>query len=421
MIGGSSTQNSYLISLFEKTDKTRFFPRDVYFVNKDGTEDPPVPLDQWQYPREAYIFLNFDGRDYPVPRSHVSDLAALTSSPHFEDRLFLHLPQGTSEGDFLTFYFFLFHGAYPPHLKVVNSEVIPYGSIQRGPPRIKPYEANAPTYLIGLITAYTLGKGLQYQPFCDFVVQGLYSLQSTAEDPIQVLEKIYRRRQKGMEHWAAGALSEPPDAQLRLWTKNWLTVELLSPDMGQYGSWFKTNRGVLRSHRDWSGMYAQLLAFSKELREDDEAAAGKLVPRKDNSDMLRVTSLPPAPETPMYRQGPSQLPHPSVIARQFMPPTRLPSAHQAENIPSRSGETLSFLDLSGLSQYLPDQFQQRHPEVPLRSVPSPLDTEAYGTWRVPEEGEMLRRWRELQKPDPPFNNIFDQRAPPGPEQPPRPF
>lgn len=136
----------------------RFFPRNLYFVAKDGVENPPKSFENWQYPREAYTFLLFDDRCYPVARSSVRDLAALTASPYFKDKLWFQLPQGTSEADFLTFYFFLVYGTYPPSLKELNAAFDPYGLTTQSPPKIEPYDANAPTQVILLITAFLLGK-----------------------------------------------------------------------------------------------------------------------------------------------------------------------------------------------------------------------------------------------------------------------
>ncbi|KAI4086152.1 MAG: hypothetical protein LQ344_007804 [Seirophora lacunosa] len=248
------------------TDVSRDFPKDMYYVHKNGTEDPPLELEKWLYPREAYIFLHFDNRHYPVARSLISDLTALTSSTYFKDKVFLQLPQGTSEGDFLAFYFFLVHGMYPPYFKALNAESTSFEPTRRGPPKIQSYDASAPTYLNRLVSAFQLGTVLQYRPFRDFTLKGLYSLESTAEDPVTVLEQVYCRR-NSLQHLATPASIEAPDAQLRVWTRRWLAVENDAPGSGQHVARSGCNLGVVRSHP----RYEPLRASCVELAEDDDA------------------------------------------------------------------------------------------------------------------------------------------------------
>ncbi|KAI4180438.1 MAG: hypothetical protein LQ348_005197 [Seirophora lacunosa] len=257
------------------------FPKDMYYVHKNGTEDPPLELEKWLYPREAYIFLHFDNRHYPVARSLISDLTALTSSTYFEDKVFLQLPQGTSEGDFLAFYFFLVHAMYPPYFKALNAESTSFEPTRRGPPKIQPYDASAPTYLNRLVSAFQLGTVLQYRPFRDFTLKGLYSLESTAEDPVTVLEQVYCRR-NSLQHLATPASIEAPDAQLRVWTRRWLAVENDAPGSGQHVARSGCNLGVVRSHP----RYEPLRASCVELAEDDDATW--MLQRKLKDDEVRA-------------------------------------------------------------------------------------------------------------------------------------
>ena len=256
----------------ERTNSSSASPRNLYFVNKDGTEDPPKPLEDWKFPREAYIFLSFDERCYPVARSSVRDLAALTTSPYFKNKSWLQLPQGTREAAFLTFYMFLVYNDLPPFFK--NTRVSSDESSSQGPPKIKSYEADAPAQVSALIVAFYLGRTLLYAPFCDFVLKKLNSLHVTAEDPISALEMIYGV-QKPWDLTTTSRKTGSADRRLRYWAISWLAVKLPN-DMGRHGACFKTNLNVLRFHPDCIKRYERLKTLSPEFKVDDEAAKARI-------------------------------------------------------------------------------------------------------------------------------------------------
>ncbi|KAL8717013.1 MAG: hypothetical protein Q9225_005712 [Loekoesia sp. 1 TL-2023] len=339
-------------------DENRFFPRNLYFVDKDGVENPPKSLENWQYPREAYIFLLFDDRCYPVARSSVRDLAALTTSPYFKDKLWLQLPQGTSEAEFLAFYFFLVYGTYPPFLKELNAALGPYGLTTQNPPKIKPYDANAPTQMISLITAFHLGKGLRYTPFCTFVLEGLQSLRATAEDPIAALEMIYGSRKSG-DQFTISKPAESPDPDLRKWARAWLAVKLQSADMGQFEACYKTNLGVLRYHPDWSARYAQLKASSPELGQDETTAEHNILLKNGgDSRILRVAMPAPVqrpPTSPEFQHSWS-MQRPTDIPGSFSPLNGSLPGLQGEVPPLH--RSYDNFDLSSLLKDLPREYVQ---------------------------------------------------------------
>lgn len=390
------------------TDAIRSSVRTVYSMDEDGMEHPPKSMQGWHLPSEACVFLRFDDRDYPVARSSVQDLTALTSSPCFREKSHLQLPPGTGEGEFRALYFFLVYRRYPPPLKDLYPALASSERSNQGPPKIKPYEVNAPTHLSQLITIFFLGKTLRYQPLCDFALKGLYFLQSTAEDPAAVLEKIY----KVPTSWSGISVSTstaPPDAQLREWTRSWLAVKLSTVDMSQSEQWNRSNLGVVRLCPSWSARYGQLKASNAQLKEDDSIAERALTISAQAQQPLVLPSY----------QHPMALQHPSSVARQFIYPNMVSSAQNKGCPPAHPGNESRFLDLSSLSQHLPEGHFQ-HPQGQPGSVAQPVlgsqDTEAYERWRRLQE-EILRSRLGSQGSSVSPYDIFDQPTLSGPEQP----
>ncbi|KAL8712178.1 MAG: hypothetical protein Q9220_003612 [cf. Caloplaca sp. 1 TL-2023] len=255
----------------------KYVPHVAYFVSMDGSEQLPKPRESWQHPPEAYIFLVFEFRYYPVLRSSVGNLDALLSSPRCRDKRCLELPQSVSSRIFLVFYFFLVYGMYPPFMRILAPQsALNPGWTKQTSAIIKTYDDSAPALLGSLISAFHLGKILQYRPFCDYALNGLRNVPSIAEDPILPLEKIYRNSliQDGP---LLPFRDEAPDPQLRQWAKQWLAVPL-PPDVEvEYRTRFTANLGVVKYHPSWSSRYSQLKAISTELREDDNAVAHNIL------------------------------------------------------------------------------------------------------------------------------------------------
>ncbi|KAI4169547.1 MAG: hypothetical protein LQ343_005627 [Gyalolechia ehrenbergii] len=324
----------------------RSLPRNLYFVDRDGTENPPKALGDLQYPHEAYIFLCFDNRCYPVARSSVADLAALTASPYFKEKLWLQLPQGTSEADFLAFYLFLAHGAYPPMFKDLNAASTSVELTSQGPPKIKPYDANAAVPVASLIAAFKLGKALRYAPFCEFVLKGLRSQRTTAENPMVVLEKIYSS-QKTLDQSTASTPTESPDPQLSEWARAWLAVKLLSAEMGRHEACYQTNLGLLRHHPEWSA--------NPLLSADDESAQNTIVLRNGGDSRILRPGMPvPAQQPPLspdIQHSPS-LQHRFDMPRPIsFPKNRLPRPHNGA-LPYYPGRSNDDSDLAALFDQL---------------------------------------------------------------------
>lgn len=397
--------------ILNMTDTIRFSPQIVYIVDKDGIEYPPKSMKDWQYPPEAYVYLRFDNRSYPIARSSIADLAGLTSSPCFKERSYLHIPQGTGDSDFLALYFFLAYGQYPPSLKHLNQALASNEPVSQGPPKIISHDVEAPNHLVWLVTAFQLGKALQYKPFYDFFIKGLYSSHSTAEDPVAVLEKIYKT-QRDWDHVTASTSKAPVDAQLREWTKCWLAVRLPALEMAQLGSPYRTNLAVVSMHPSWRARYAQLKASSLELREDDSIA---------NSMFEKTAPAPQPPALPLFQHlMPPQ--DASNVPMRYSRSNGMPPGQQRASLPSHPGEEGRYFDLSSLSQYLPEDHLQ-YPRGQTVLSPQPgrglPDHEAYETLLLSQE-ERLRNWLRSQISENPYGT-FNQQALPDPERPRRPY
>ncbi|KAL9581428.1 MAG: hypothetical protein Q9212_003909 [Teloschistes hypoglaucus] len=278
------------------------FPRIVFYLDKDGREETKA-LDLGQNPGEAYVFLQHEERSFPVARSTVTDLAALTASPYFKDKFYLSFPPDTTTADFQFFYLSLNHGVYPPSVRNSDQHQLFFDREDQRPPKIQPFDANAPAKLRSLLVAYRLGLRLQYKPFSDHVRRGLWSLSASAEDPITLLDLIYCNHDfwnKRDERWDASTPFNPimvPDSKLREWVRAWLTVTLSSTDTtASYGPSHTTNLGVLRHHPQWQDRYNYLKAQSSDLRDDEREAEAQLRSRHATSSSVVSQRLTPEEE-----------------------------------------------------------------------------------------------------------------------------
>ncbi|KAL8726994.1 MAG: hypothetical protein Q9166_006357 [cf. Caloplaca sp. 2 TL-2023] len=364
----------------ERADE-RTIPRNVYCINKDGIEEPPNSFNSWQYPHEASILVRFDDRHYLIPQHSVADLAALTSSPHFKDKSVLSLPQGTTHEDFLTLYSFLVHGGYPPVLGELDKTSSPVEATSQGPPAIKAYDPNAPKKLVLLIAAYHLGSKLRYKPLCDHAVRGLEALRSTAEDPIEVLEKIYftPNALQGSTTPAVGTSTTSLYSHLGEWVVRWLQVLLPEADWGQYGATCKTNLGVIRYHPKWSERFRQLKARSSTLGEIERIADIQLsLKYYDNTELRKDLG---SPEVKYF--NPAQAYHTPQIF--FQPNTVEKPGQSRDNTPILHGGNPNPFDMTSLWNGLPMEYNQGLCNQPQRIPTSVVRPDQ---WQI---AEFLRR------------------------------
>lgn len=321
----------------------------MYFLDREGKEEPPKSLDRLEHPREAYIFLRFEGRHYPVLRSAVADLTALTKSPQFKDKAFLQLPPKTSQEEFLTFALFLLHRVCPTSWRDSLGQAI--GSSQ-GAPVINVYNASAPRPLLQLVAAFQLEEQLKYKPFQDHIMTQLRGLQSSAEDPMAVLEKIYDSPLSSSSTSTSYKLASP---QLREWVRSWLTVNLISSGTGQHEMTYKTNLGVLRDNQIWSQRLVQLRGKSCAFGEDEQFSNNALC-RSFGVGDIRDIRVP----LPMHQDlGRPMLPcHP-----QLQPPPGSPSwcylpgspmePQWSHNVTQQLRDNQNTFDFSELQKMLP--------------------------------------------------------------------
>ncbi|KAL8686435.1 MAG: hypothetical protein Q9224_005448, partial [Gallowayella concinna] len=345
-----------------KNDKS--FPGNVYHITKEGAEQPPGSFNKWELPREAYVLLQFDDRYYPVARNSVTDLSALTSSPYFKDRYYLELPQGTSHEDFLTLYFFLVHGAYPPSMKEINREANFIRTPNHGPPVIKPYDPNSPKQMVPLIAASQLGAELRYKPLHDHALQGLGALPSTAEDPIEALAKIYRAPATS-QHSATPMPTTSAYSQLGDWVARWLQVALPAADWGQYGSTYKNNLNIVRCHPDWSEGFRQLKSKSSSVGEVETLVEMQLGLRcRDRIDIMKN---PGSPELEYFNPGgqPYHIPQHFFVPKEGMP------VHRSDNASRNHLGNHNTFDMSQMLQGLPLGFPGLHDQQ-QRPLPTAL-------------------------------------------------
>ncbi|KAL8760674.1 MAG: hypothetical protein Q9184_003159 [Pyrenodesmia sp. 2 TL-2023] len=395
----------------EEAQKSKDSPlQNVYSVDKDGKESPPKSMKDWHLPPEACVFLEWEKRIYPVPRTSVPDRPALTSSPCFKEGN-LQLPPGTKEPEFLSLYHFVAHGVYPPSLNILNSATATHHQVSQGPPKIKPHDANVPTYLIELITAFHLGKSLHYKSLCDFALAGLYCLPSTAEDPVAVLEKIYRVP-KDCYHINLPPSPWSPDSRLRGWTRTWLAVKQSHLDVNQRVAWYRNNLDVVRACPTWNVRYSQLYASSPELKEDDSIA----------EDILQASAQPQQPSTPpLYRQ-PMPMQHPLHLPRQCVYPDGMVPPQYKEHLAAYTSDGRKFPDLSSLSQCLPED-RLLYPRVGPELAPTPLldaqNLDSYENLRRLQE-EVIRATLVSQRARS-VRDVYDERALPNIEQQRRPY
>ena len=321
----------------------------MYFVGKDGKEESPRSLNILDHPREAYIFLRFDDRHYPVLRSSVADLAALTNSPHFKGKALLQLPARTSQDDFSSFALFLIHDTSPPSWKDSLGQV---ATSSKGAPAIKSYCATAPKPLLQLVTAFHLEEQLKYKPFQNHILTGLRNLQATAEDPMTVVEKIYDSPSGST---STSMSSKVVDPQLREWVRAWLAVDLMSSGMGQYERAYKTNLGVLRENEMWSQRLGQLRGKSPAFGEDEKLANDVLCQRFRVGRIRDIpvpfsmqSSLGPA-DTQLY----SPVQQPLGVPNWYSVPSIAVGPQWSDNVAHRIRDNGNTFDLAGLGESLP--------------------------------------------------------------------
>ncbi|KAL8865571.1 MAG: hypothetical protein Q9174_006820 [Haloplaca sp. 1 TL-2023] len=364
----ASLQESRKSNGGDSSNAGRDYPRTVFWMDKDGKESPPMALDSSQA-REGYIFLRCEDRCYPVARSKITDLANLTASPLFKDRMYLQLPQGTSDADFQMFYLFLVHGVYPTSLKQLNDR---FDHNPQGAPIIVHTSTSGVPSLFPLLTAYKLASTIKYKPFCEHVLKGLRGLHATADDPTTILEKVYPSLQQSSQNsWPVINEVKPADAQLRVWIKIWLVV--IRDPSGRYEATYGSNLAILKNASEFEDKFARLCERSEELKQDVKAAETELSRRRGGNSPM------PSSLTPTVAQFFQNVPRGLDIFEPQFPPQGSNSVpywiNDKCNVNPYSGlnlnsqhQYLDTMDLANLRNALPQAF---NPTQPGGVVPPP--------------------------------------------------
>ncbi|KAL9612487.1 MAG: hypothetical protein Q9167_002918 [Letrouitia subvulpina] len=244
-----------------KKPSLKNYPSIIYEIDVDGKESPPKDLESFTSHPESFIFLCYDERNYPVPRSaSVLDLSTLTKSKAFGEGKYLQLPEDVDHSDLMTLYFFLrYNKMYPPTLGNVGSG---------GPPQIHPAEAETPPALTTLISAFHLGEALELPSFAKHCLRGLESIAVTGDDPIEVLELVYCNSWASNIETSSGCQHKPVDEKLRSWVKSWLAVRSQEVVGDPYAPTYLTNLEVILQNIDLKDRLSQLLNKSDQLNED---------------------------------------------------------------------------------------------------------------------------------------------------------
>ncbi|KAL8656954.1 MAG: hypothetical protein Q9226_002402 [Calogaya cf. arnoldii] len=377
------------------------FPKTVFFLTKEGGEESPRSIEKLEHPREGYFFIRFEDRHYPVLRSSVADLTALTNSPQFKDKAFLQMPAKTTQEEFLTFALFLIHKSCPPSWKGFLGEV---AKPPTGPPAIKPYNASALKPLLQLVAAFRLGEQLKYKPFQDHVMTELRNLQATAEDPMAVLEMIYNSVSTSNSSSTSYKLADP---QLREWVRAWLAVDLMSSGMGPYETAYKSNLGVLRDGPMWSHRLVQLRGTSSTFGEDEKLANDALC-RRFGVESKRDIFVPLSLQHQLkVADGPCFSPQqPLGVPSWYSPPGNPVGTQWSNNMTHRLRDNRDTFDLSGLREGLPmSQLQGLHNLVddPGRRACRPEDLQTLAA--LIRQQQVLRDGSNGQGSNTPWSNI----------------
>ena len=234
----------------------------------------------------TYIILQYGKGLYPIRKQQFHDREALSKSPFFSNDK-LVFPSTSSLDDFGILVSYLKESDFAPtraSALTASTNALPYGSslniiATQGPPIILPPIANSPQYLASSISAYRLATTLQFEPLKNAAINRLYGISCTSEDPIALLEQIYKPK-----------LAMPQEDKLRAWVRNWLSRAIDSSFSSQYATAYPTNLHLLQRHPDHGAKFHRLAQTNSALARDVSAvgeAVAKLqtpagIPRDQN-------------------------------------------------------------------------------------------------------------------------------------------
>ncbi|KAL8854519.1 MAG: hypothetical protein Q9198_010920 [Flavoplaca austrocitrina] len=191
----------------------------------------------------------------------------------------------------------------------------------------------------------------------------LRGLQSTAEDPMAVLEKIYDSRSASS---STSTSAKSADPQLRDWVRAWLAVDLISAGKGQHEMTYKTNLGVLRDNGMWSPRLILLRGKGTAFGEDEQYSNNAMCRRFGVGDIrdirvpLQMHQDLGRPMLPFC----SQLQPPPGSPSWFYPPGSPVEPQWSHNVTQQPRDNHNTFDVSELQKMLQlNHFQGLHNQM----------------------------------------------------------
>jgi len=252
-------------------------------LSKNPTSQPYCPFSPG-----TYILLFYNKRRFPIRKQDLHDQERLSITPFFNGEMF-SFPSTASFDDFGMFYLYLKKGEVAPthadvHAFLANS--LPDGSsmnilAKQGPPVMLQPMVNSAPYLAASVAAYKLGNTLHCEPLKTTAISRLYELPCTSEDPIPLLEQVYKPEQD-------------PALPLRVWAKDWLAQRTDASLPSEYANTYPTNLHFLQRHSEIKARFSLLVQTTPDLAWDISVLAADAARSQASADgpRERCTGLP---------------------------------------------------------------------------------------------------------------------------------
>ncbi|KAL8976810.1 MAG: hypothetical protein Q9205_007267 [Flavoplaca limonia] len=239
----------------------------------------------------------------------------------------------------------------------------------------------------------------------------LRGLQSTAEDPMAVLEKIYDNRSASS---STSTSAQSADPQLRDWVRAWLTVNLISSGTGQHEMTYRTNLGVLRDNQMWIDRLVQLRGKSSAFGEDEQYSNNALCRRFGVGDIrdIRVPlQMHQDLGRPMLPFG-SQLQPPPGSPSWFYPPGSPVEPQWSHNVTQQLRDNHNTFDVSELQKMLPlNHFQGLHNQINDPADRNYRMEDLQAIFERIRQEEQTRHTPNIRGPNISYNNLPPQLHP----------
>jgi len=241
---------------------TRSIHEKFYFMDTDGSSRKQTSQPHCSFAPGTYITLIYMKQRYPIRKQDLHDQERLSKSPFFIiDTLFF--PSTASFDDFGILYSYLKNGKVAPTRAATrnfSANALPYGSSlsiieKQGPPVMLQPKANSMPYLAASIAAYKLGNTLHFESLKHSAISRLYGLPCTSEDPIPLLEQVYKSEQD---------LALP----VRVWAKDWLARPTDASLPSEYANTYPTNLHFLQRHPELVARFSRLVQNTPDLAWD---------------------------------------------------------------------------------------------------------------------------------------------------------